>query len=103
MTFPTWALSNDQADTFAAQLAGLSKLDVSLARRETKARAIQTGYRYELAVDESAFVGRGQRGLFGAALAEALARCLPLTMFLELVVVGAKTGEATTYRRGLLA
>ena len=37
LTFPTWALSNDQAEAFASQLAGLSALAVGLARRETTA------------------------------------------------------------------
>jgi hypothetical protein len=97
LAVPSWAGAPEGNRGLHLRLAGLLSLEVSIARRTVAERATQHGYAYRLTVNESAFQGIGDLSLFGAVLGEALSRSAPVSTFVELTLVGAKTGFRTVY------
>ncbi|MGO8992076.1 MAG: type VI secretion system baseplate subunit TssF [Polyangiaceae bacterium] len=97
LAVPSWTGSPESVRAQHLRLEGLRAFEVTIARRLVAERATRHGYAYRLTVDESAFRGTGDLGLFGAALGEALSRSVPVNTFAELSVLGAKTGFRATY------
>jgi type VI protein secretion system component VasA len=87
----------DVARAVHQRIDAVRSFDVSLGRRLVGTRTIQHGCAYRMAIDETAFRGTGDLGLFGAVLAEALSRTAAVNTFAELTVTGLKTGFQTTY------
>jgi type VI secretion system protein ImpG len=81
------------------RIEALRSLKVGAARREISRRAIRLGYAYRLSVDEAAFRGPGELGLFGASLWEALGRSLPVNTFVDLTIVGTRGTFKATFPR----
>jgi type VI secretion system protein ImpG len=90
---------DEEARAIYRCIDALRGFEVSVARRLLSGGAVVRGYLYSLRVDESAFRGVGELSLFGAALAEALARTTAVNTFTELVVHGIQTGRETMYRQ----
>jgi type VI protein secretion system component VasA len=79
------------------RVEGLRELEVTVARRRVDGMTVH-GYAYRLVLDEAAFRGPGDIGLFGAALSEALSRSMPIHTFVELTVVGLRAGARSVHR-----
>lgn len=98
LAIPSWTGPSERTRAMHLRVDSLRALDVGIARRAVGPRVTEHGYAYALTVDESAFSGAGDLGLFGAVLSEALARCAPVGTFAELTVLGARTGSRVVHR-----
>ena len=85
---PSWAGREEWVRAQFLRIHALEGLEVSVARRVAPDGGVRRGHAYRLRVDESAFRGAGELGLFGATVGEALSRSSPVGTFVELTLVG---------------
>jgi type VI protein secretion system component VasA len=100
LSVPSWLSDREAVRAMHQRIDGIQAVDVEVARRSSPAGGIQRGYGYCLRVDESSFRGVGDLDLMAASVAEALARCAPVNTFVELSVLGAKTGVRLNHAPG---
>jgi type VI secretion system protein ImpG len=97
LSVPSWTGSPELVRAVHARIEGLRSLEVAIAHRSDPRGGIRRGYAYRLGVDEAAFRGPGDLGLFGACLGQALERSLAVNTFVELTVVGTRSGGSATF------
>ncbi len=91
-SIPSWVGREEWVRSQELKIDALESLTASVGRHigpePEPDSGVQRGYAYRLVVDEAAFRGSGDLALFGATIAEALSRSLPVGAFVSLSLHG---------------